>query len=175
MTRKFLMGTLKDGLDNMSRRNIGFEGRKIGFRLTHRYKGRCSTRILKKKCFCTINSNVDKKCILFHTEIIFRSGSKDFALIHYTFSSTNKFRSVSESFPRWVFLIISRKLLVRTRSPKILIFRSRIGRLSQEYIISRFLGSAWYFDCSDFESTQLARTPGTHTDGSAVTRKPGNA
>jgi hypothetical protein len=58
------------------------------------------------------------KNILFRTEIIFRSGSKDFALVHHTCSSTNKSRSVS--FPRWVFLKISGKLfLSRTGNPKI--------------------------------------------------------
>ena len=44
-----------------------------------------------------IISNVDKKCILFRIEIIFRSGSKDLALVHHTFSITNESRSVSFS------------------------------------------------------------------------------
>jgi len=72
MGRKFLLGTLKVGLINISRLQ------KQVFR----------TRILEKECFFTINSNVDKKCIIFRTEIIFRSGSKDFALVHDTFTST---------------------------------------------------------------------------------------
>jgi len=146
MGRKFLMGKLKDGLDDMSRRIIGFEGRKIGFRLTHRYKGRCSTRILRKKCFCTINSNVDKKCILFRSKIIYQSGSNDFALVHHTLSSTNKFCSVS--FPRCqlVFITISGMLLVRTRNPKIgtnLPIR-KIWFPESEDLNLRFRESAWY-------------------------------
>ena len=93
------------------------------------------TRILKKECFFTIDSNVDKKCILFSTEIIFRSVSKVFALVHHTFSSTNKSRSVS--FLSWVFLKISEKLLVRTRNPKIDTNLESSNRESREDLFSR--------------------------------------
>jgi len=154
------------------------QGRKIGFEINSWIQTKAGVLNMgsQKGMLLHHQFQCSQKCILFHTEIIFRSRSKDFAVVHYTFFRTNITHSVSESLPRWVFLIISGKLLVRTRSPKILIFRSRIGRLSQDYIISRFVGSAWhffFFDCN--KSAQLARTPGTHIDGGAVTRKPGNA
>jgi len=118
MGRKFLLGTLKVGLDNISRPNIGFKGRKIGFEVNSQIQKQVfRTRFLKNECFFTINSNVDKKCILFHTEIIFQSGSKDFALVHHTFSSTNKSRSVS--FPRWVYLISRLEDLIGRSEPSV--------------------------------------------------------
>ena len=123
------------------------QGRKIGFEINSwiQTKAGVPNTGSQKGMLLHHQFQCSKKCILFHTEIIFRCRSKDFAVVHYTFFRTNNTHSVSESLPRWVFLIISGKLLVRTRSPKILIFRSRIGRLSQDYIISRFVGSAWHF------------------------------
>ena len=66
------------------------------------------------KSYFTISPLLTKN--LFHTEIIFQSGIKSSVLVHHTvFFTTNKSRSVS--FPRWVFLLISRKLYVCTRNP----------------------------------------------------------
>jgi len=56
------MGKLKVGLDNISRPNIGFEGCKLGFEVNSVIQRQVfRTRILKKECFFTINSKVDKK------------------------------------------------------------------------------------------------------------------
>jgi len=74
------------------------------------------TRFLTQECFFTINSNIDKKCFLLHTEIIFRSGT--IFLLWYIILSPEQ-TNIVLSFPRWVFLIITGKLLLRTRNPKI--------------------------------------------------------
>jgi len=87
---------------------------------------------------------VDKDSILFRTEIIYRFGSKDFVLIHHTVSSTNRSRSVS--FPRWVFLIISGNLIVRTGNWKtntnLPIWN--IWFPESEDLNLQFWGSGWY-------------------------------
>jgi len=112
----------------------------------HAHKRRCSEHGFWKSNVSprSIPMFVDKDSILFRTEIIYRFGSKDFVLIHHTVSSTNRSRSVS--FPRWVFLIISGNLIVRTGNWKtntnLPIWN--IWFPESEDLNLQFWGSGWY-------------------------------
>jgi len=48
----------------------------------------------QKEWFATFDSDITWKCILFNTKTIFWSGTKKYAFVQHTFSSTNKSRSV---------------------------------------------------------------------------------
>jgi len=76
--RKFLLGTLKVGLDNISRTNIGFERRKIDTKEVFR------TLFLEKEYFFTINSDANKK-----SRAQGRRRSKDFLVYITTNVLTN--------------------------------------------------------------------------------------
>jgi len=123
------------------------QGRKIGFEINSwiQTKAGVPNTGSQKGMLLHHQFQCSKKCILFHTEIIFRCRSKDFAVVHYTFFRTNNTHSVSESLPRWVFLIISGKLLVRTRSPKIFPIPDRKIEPGLYYFQIRGIGLALFF------------------------------
>jgi len=116
---KFLMGTLKVGLDNKARSNIGFEKDVIlASRLTQRNTRRCAEHgFSKRNSLSRSIPDVNKKFILIHTKIIFRSGTTSYISVHHTFSGTNK--SCSVIFPQWVLIQCSGRMLVHSRNPKI--------------------------------------------------------
>ena len=106
----------------------------LASKLTRKNESRCSKHGCSKRndLPCSI-PDINMKHILFrvHTQIISRSGTKSYALVHHTFSSTNKSPSVS-FFSRCMFLQISERMLVRTGNSKVHTdFRVR------DYLISR--------------------------------------
>jgi len=115
MGHKFLLGTLKVV-------EITYHGQilvcKIGLELnTQIQKQLPQTQFRERKYFFTIDSDV---MYLIPYRNNFAVCTKKIALVHHTFSNTKKSRSLI--FPRWMFLWISGRMLVRTRNPNVHIY-----------------------------------------------------
>ena len=105
-----------------------FKERKIGFEIDAKIQRKVfGTLYSRKGMFRTFDSDINKTSVLFYTKIIFRSGTKSYALVqHLSPVQKNVVLFIFHGWCSYDILHVTAGRLVRTKN-RLLSFKSRSG------------------------------------------------